>query len=973
MSKSGSGKKTIAAWSALFLVWIIGTIVSISFLAVSKTIITFLVGVVIVPVIILISALRWARKNKTERKGLRRTLMALLSLGLVAVIGLNAAVYKYHVVINQYLTKVKIDETELPKVTAEAKVVTEQIENEGIVLLENKQNALPLDVNNAREKNINIFGQASVRMFYGGSGSGAGDESANITLQQGLENAGFVVNNELTEFYKIHAPAKKKQNNLRLTGGDYTLSEPKISDISEEMLAKAEQFSDVALIVLARQGGEADDLPFETSKYGGSKDRHFLELSEAEEQLINMVTSRGFEKVIVVINAANAMELGFLDNEDIDAALLIGFPGSTGNNSIGNVLAGNVNPSGRLADTYAYDATSSPAYYNTGDFKYSNTAHKAIEKMTGEYDTFHTFVNYTEGIYVGYRYYETRYVDNATGKVDEAAYRKAVQYPFGYGLSYTSFKQEITDYQTTGDTISVEVKVTNTGNAAGKDVVQLYYTPPYYEGGIEKSHVVLGAFDKTEILEPGASETIKLEIPVEDMASYDYKNAKAYVLEAGTYEIKLMKNAHEAIDSRTYEVQEAVVYGEGHKRSSDQMTATNVFDDAHGDLTYVSRADWEGTLPKERATDKEASQALIQALDYKQVTDNPDDPDIVFADHGLTLEDVAGLEYDDPKWNDLLEQLSIEEMAKLIGFGGFGTQQVESVKKPATTDVDGPAGINNLLTGVKGTQYMNAVVLASTWNLELAAKMGETLAKEATIYRISGWYAPGMNIHRTPFSGRSFEYYSEDGYLSGKMGSSIVKGALSKGVYPHIKHFAMNDQDTNRYNVATWSNEQAIREIYLKPFEISVKEGGATAVMSAYNRIGTTWAGEHYGLLTTVLREEWGFKGLAVTDYDRFSFMVPDIAIRAGNSLMMTTLGDKPTEASTLTNTGKQAMRRASHDILYTVANSNALAINAAPYPYWLLLLGLGNVVVLGLLTLGFYKTTHRKTRKVDVKETQNF
>ncbi len=970
MSKTKGSKKTLEIIAIIAIVLIIATAITASFVSVGQMVKILLIGVIILGIVIFVFGFMQARRNPTEKKGKRRIWLSLLSLGVIAVVILNGVIYNFNVVINQYLAKAEIDEEERAKVTADAKTISEEVENEGIVLLENKGNALPLNVDNATEKNVNVFGQASVRMFYGGSGSGAGEEKENIDLQQGLENAGFVVNDELTDFYQEHAPEKEEQNNLNITGGDYTLSEPPNSEMSEDMWANAEQFSDVAFIVLARTGGEADDLPFDTAEYGGSEDRHFLELTEQEEELIDTVTSRDFEKVIVVLNSSNAMELGFLEEKEIDAAIWIGFPGSTGNNSVGNVLAGNVNPSGRLVDTYAYDVTSSPAYYNAGDFKYSNTEHKAVDKIFGEYDNFHTFVNYEEGIYVGYRYYETRFVDNETGEVDEEAYQQVVQYPFGYGLSYTSFDQEITDYQTTDDRITVEVTVTNTGDAAGKEVVQLYYTPPYYEGGMEKSHVVLGAFDKTELLEPGASETVKLEIPVEEMASYDDQHEKAYVLDHGTYEIKLMENAHVVIDSRTYEVNDTIVYNEENKRASDHMTATNVFDEARGDLTYVSRADWEGALPTERTEDKEASPELLQALEDPEVVNNPDDPDIVFADHGLELEDVAGLDYDDPKWNDLLEQLSVEEMAQLIGFGGYATQPLESINKPATTDVDGPAGINHLVNGLKGTQYPNAVVLSSTWNVDLVQQMGEALGNEALAYGISGWYAPGMNIHRTPFSGRNFEYYSEDGLLSGKMGSAVVQGALSKGVYPYIKHFAMNDQDTNRYGIATWSNEQAIRELYLKPFELSVKEGGATAVMSAYNRIGTTWAGVHEGLLTTVLREEWGFNGMVVTDFDRFPFMIPDLMIRAGNDLMLTTVGDKPTELSTETNTGKQAMRKASHNILYTVANSNALEINTTPYPYWLLALGAGDTILLALLALGFNKVTRRRNDVTGTSET---
>jgi len=971
MSKPKS-KKTTAIWVAILLALIIGTIVTVSIFSVSTMVTVLLVATSILAVAVLVYGFILARRSKAEKKGLRRLWLTLLSLGLVVVVGLNAGVYQYQVVINQYLSKVKVDETEQARVTEASKSMTEQIEDEGIVLLENKQNTLPLNISNDREKNVNVFGQASLKIVYGGSGSGSGDESANVTMQQGLEKAGFKVNSELTQFYETHAPAKKKVDVFALNGGDYTMSEPKTSDFSDKMLADAEKFSDVALIVLSRAGGEGGDLPLETAEYGGSKDRHYLQLSEAEEQLIKMVTSRDFKKVVVVVNSSNAMELGFLKNEGIDAAMLIGGPGSTGNNSVGSVLAGKVNPSGRLVDTYAYDVSSAPAFYNAGDFKYSNTEYQEVDKFGDKYPKFHSFVNYNEGIYVGYRFYETRYVNNETGLMDEESYRKAVQYPFGYGLSYSNFKQEITNYTTTDDKISVEVKVTNTGSTAGKEVVQLYYTAPYQVGEIEKSHVVLGAFDKTELLEPGASETVNLEMSVEDIASYDYKNKKAYVLDAGTYGIKLMHNAHDVIDSRTYEVKDTVVYSQDHKRSSDQATATNLFDEAAGDLTYVSRADWEGTLPKERTKGKEASEELIQALKNQKVIDNPEDKDIVFADHDLTLKDVVGLDYNDPKWNDLLEQLSVKEMAQLIGFGGYATQAVDSIKKPATMDPDGPAGINDLLTGLKGVQYTTEVVLASTWNVDLAKKMGETLADEAVVYGISGLYAPAMNIHRTPFSGRNFEYYSEDAVLSGKIGAAVVQGASTKGVYAYIKHFALNDQETNRDGVAVWSNEQAIRELYLKPFEISVKEGKTTAVMSSFNRIGTKWTGEHSGLLTGVLRNEWGFQGMVISDWDLYPHMNPDLAIRAGNDLMLTTLGDNPSKLSTDTNTGKQAMRTASHNILYTVANSNALDIVVTPYPYWLLLLGLADILLLALLALGFKKVTRQRKRETVVLSAEN-
>ena len=916
--------------------------------------------------------IKWTIKNKTERKWRRRIKYFFLSFGLVIVFVLNIGVNTFSAPIGLYLLSFKTNEEQLAEFTNNSKSLVEEIEDEGIVLLENKNNALPLNLSNEKEKNINVFGQASVALTYGGAGSGAGDESNNITLKEGLENAGLNVNSELTDFYKETLPSKDGVNVFELMGGNYKMYEPAPNEFSDELKSNAKEFSDVALIVFSRNGGEGGDLPFEMTNYGGDDKHNYLELSEAEKELINMVKSMNFKKVVVAVNSSNAMELGFLEDEGIDAAIWIGGPGSTGANSVGKVLAGEVNPSGRLVDTYAYDAMSSPAYYNAGDFKFTNSEYTDSSLFGGGKTAYHSFLEYQEGIYVGYRYYETRFVDNKTGKVDEEAYKKVVQYPFGYGLSYTDFKQEIVDYKTNKDTIIVDVKVTNTGNIAGKEVVQLYYTAPYYEGGIEKSHVVLGGFDKTGILQPGEDETVKIEIPVEEMASYDYKNEKAYVLEKGKYEIKLMKNAHEVIDSRDYEVDETVVYNENNKRTSDGIAATNQFDFAQGDMKFVSRADWEGTLPKERTKDKEASQEVLDQIADRSVQDNPDDEDIVFADHGLELKDMIGLDYNDPKWDQLLEQVSIEEMSKLIGFGAYNTRPVKSVGKPITNDIDGPAGLNGLLTGVKGVQYCTEVVVASTWNVDLAEKMGEYMANEAIANGVTGLYSPAVNIHRTPFSGRNFEYYSEDPFISGKMAASVVKGGSSKGVYYYLKHFALNDQESNRLEVTVWSNEQAIREIYLKAFEVPVKEANANAIMTSVNRIGAKWTGASYELLTTVLRNEWGFQGMVTTDNCMKDYADPDQAIRAGNDFMLMPLdinGTLPTEKSTETNTGRQAMRQATKNILFTVANSAGMQLASdIGFPTWIVMYALVDIILLSLLGFGFYRAAHKKYKKKEKK-----
>ncbi|MDX8045278.1 glycoside hydrolase family 3 N-terminal domain-containing protein [Gracilibacillus sp. S3-1-1] len=960
MSEKRNNKKLLGVLAVLFVVLSIASAIIMPVVSVPNAVKTVFISIIVLGLITLIVGFVWSKRNPTEKKVKRGILLSLLSLGVVIVMVFNGAVDYFNVAINQYLTKPQIDDEALEQVTNDSRELVERIEDEGIVLLENKENALPLDTSDEREKNVNVFGQASVQIVYGGSGSGAGDEEQNISLQQGLENAGFTVNKELTDIYEENKPEKEETDIFSLDGGDYTLSQPPEEAFTDEVKADAETFSDVALIVLSRSGGEGGDLPFETGEFGGSDDRHYLEVSEAEEDMIDMVTSMDFEKVVVVINSSNAMELGFLDNPGIDGAIVIGGPGATGNNSVGKVLAGDVNPSGRLVNIYAYDVTTSPAFYNAGDFKYSNTEHEGADD---EPDT-HTFLNYNEGIYVGYRYYETRYVDNETGEMDEEAYREAVQYPFGYGLSYTDFSQEIVDYQESNDLITVDIEVTNNGTQPGKEVVQLYYTPPYEIGGIEKSHVNLAAFDKTSMLEPGESETITLELAVEDMASYDAETEQAYVLDQGTYGIKLMNNSHDVIDQREYELSNKIVYNEENKRDSDFVVATNQFDDTKGDLTYVSRADWEGTLPTERTADKEATEEIIAAMEDLSVEDNPDDEPIVFAKNDLTLEDVVGLDYDDPKWGELLEQLSIEDMTLLIGYGGYGTQAIESIGKPATEELDGPAGINGIFSGVNGVQYVSEVVVASTWNMELAEQMGEYLANEALVYHITGIYGPAMNIHRTPFSGRNFEYYSEDPFISGKIGAAVVKGTNDQGVYTFIKHYALNDQETNRLGVATWANEQSIREIYLKAFELPVKEGGTTAMMSSFNRFGTKWAGAHEGLLKDVLRDEWGFRGVVITDFDGYEYMVPDQAIRGGTDLMLTPMGDEPTAKSKDTNTGQQAMREASHNILYTIANSKALEVNEKPYPWWIVLLSMADLLLLALLTLGFRKIATGKRRK---------
>lgn len=915
----------------------------------------FLVGWITKIIILLsISLIAYSIYRIVKIRKTRKFLYVLSSLLLGILIIFNLAVNQYAMIINTYFSASQINQSEVKKTTEQAMALTEKIEGEGAVLLENKNEVLPL-----QNQKVNVFGYASRNVVYGGTGSGGGKEDNNVDLQQGLKNAGFQVNDQLTTFYDDRYVPREKVNIHKLVGGDFNIHEPKASEYSESLLTSAKEFSDTALVVFSRNSGEGADITNEMKGYaGGTAGKHYLELSDDEAATLDLV-KENFDKVVVILNSSFPMELGFLDDEKIAGALWIGGPGSVGFNAVGEILAGEVNPSGRLVDTYAYDETSAPSFNNIGEFPYSNS------EFDYEKDTWHyKYVNYAESIYVGYRYYETRYIDNQTGEMDEAAYEKAVQYPFGYGLSYTNFKQEITNFKVDGNEAKMTVKVTNTGKKAGKDVVQLYYTPPYTIGGIEKSHVVLSGFAKTQELAPNQSEEVNLSFDVENMASYDEKQNKAYVLEKGNYEIKLMNNSHDVIDSKNYEVAKDIVFDQENKRESDQLSATNQFEDAKGDVQYLSRWNWEETMPKEMAQPKEASKELLKALKDQSVNEGKADP-IKFEKHGLELYDLKGVDYDDPKWDQLLEQLSVKDMENLITYGGFQTPAINSVKKPATIDADGPAGINHLVSQAHGNQYTSEVVVASTWNTELVEEMGAALGKEAKASNITGLYLPGVNIHRSPFGGRNFEYYSEDALLSGKIGSSLSKGAMDQGSYVFMKHFAMYDQETRRYEfptgAATWSTEQAMREVFLKPFEIAVKDSGITGIMSSYNRIGPKWVGESEALLQNVLRDEWGFRGTVISDFYKPQYMNVDQGLSAGNDLVLYLLPTKLNNVTTDTDWGQQNMRKASHNILYTVVNSHAYEVAETNVPNWIYLLVTINIAVFTFLLFCFTKTTHRK------------
>ena len=832
--------------------------------------------------------------------------------------------------------------------SAEATDLVEDIADEGIVLLKNEGRTLPLTAGS-----LNVFGWASTNPVYGGTGSGAlNDAYHTVTLLEGLENAGFTLNTELSDFYTAY---RADRPSIAMGTQDWTLPEPPASTYTDEMMANAKAFSDTALVVISRSGGEGADLPTDmaavidgswqdgTTSYAGSytnnsteyadfeQGQHYLELSKTERDMLDLVCSN-FENVVVVYNGANTMELGFADEyTQIKSVLWCPGTGQSGFNALGSILAGTVNPSGKTADTFVYDLTATPTWNNFRAFSYTNADEFAAAGFMIKSTTPH-FINHNESIYVGYRFYETA---AAEGVID---YATTVQYPFGYGLSYTSFSQTLSDLTVDGEgNISLDVTVTNTGSVAGKDVVEVYYNPPYTNGGIEKSTANLIAFDKTEMLEPGASETITITFKAEDMASYDADVNKAYVLEAGDYIISINSDSHTVIDSRTYNVPSTIVYGEGNARSTDATVATNQFDFADGGVTYLSRAD--GFANYAEATAAPASYEMSDELKASFINNGNYDPNeynnaddvmpTTGASNGLQLVDMRGVDYDDAQWDTFLDQLTINDMDTLIALGGFQTAAVPSIGKVQTYDCDGPASINNNFTGVGSVGFPSAVMIASTWNPDLASEFGRSIGKMADEMNTTGWYAPAMNNHRSAFAGRNFEYYSEDGVLSGKMAAKAIQGAEEFGVYAYMKHFALNDQEANRCDMlCTWADEQSIREIYLKPFEISVKEGGCDAVMSSFNYIGHKWAGACDELLNKVLRDEWGFVGMVLTDYfGVYGYMDADQAIRNGTDFCLVNYDTATNHVTDTTSaTGVQAMRQASKNILYTVVNSRAYA-----------------------------------------------
>ncbi len=919
---------------------------------------------------VLIIALVLAQKAK---KGFRHVVRWQAVLAFVAVIAVMVNMICYGPMysnVSGFLNASKVDLSD--ETVAQSRDMVKKLGEEGLILAKN-EGMLPLasDV-----KKLNVFGWDSINPILGGTGSGSSDSSSAVGILQSLQDAGYETNQTLTDLYTEY---RAERPEISMQGQDWTLPEPTADAYTDAIMSEAKDFSDTAVIVIGRSGGENADLPtdmygvihgtydlanvvssapdnfnFTRSSYtnNGSYDdfeegESYLELSRTEEDLVDKVCSE-FDHVIVVVNANNTMELSWVEEyEQIGAVILAPGTGASGFAALGEIINGSVNPSGKTVDTYVRDLTATPYYNNIGNHSYSNVKDLNDQGVAADASSMGnlSFVNYVEGIYVGYKFYETAAEE---GLLD---YEEHVQYPFGYGLSYTTFEKEIQNFKDNGDSISFDVEVTNTGDTAGRDVVEIYFTPPYETGGIEKASVNLIQFEKTEELEPGASAKVSFEIAKEDMASYDSEGIKlqggGYILEAGEYTISVRADSHTVSDEETFTVEKDIDYSKD-GRESDLETAVNQFEEySRGDFVQLSREDGFANYEEACAAPSEEQyvmsdevrekviESAVGTYDGTKYNDDADEMPAMGADNGLTLYELTGLDYDDPKWEELLDQLSFDDMVKLINIGGWQTTEVESVGKIATSDCDGPAGLSNFVTGAYGTAYPSEVLMAQTWNQNLAYELGQCMGQEYKEANNYGWYGPAMNTHRSAFAGRNFEYYSEDGVLAGRIAANQVNGAAEHGVYAYIKHFALNDQEINRTSMLmTFSSEQAIREIYLKPFEIAVKEfeGTSRAVMSSFNWIGTEPSCANSNLLNNVLRGEWGFVGMVESDYDgSYGYMITDHSIRNGNDLM---LGFGSAESNLLEDqsaTAVKAMRQACKNILYTVGNSGYYTVDKDP------------------------------------------
>ena len=875
---------------------------------------------------------------------------------------------------------------------AAGQAIAEEVAGEGAVLLLNN-GALPL----AAGTKVSTVSHSSVDIITCGTGAADIDTSTAPSLKEALEEVGLEVNPTLWGFYEdldkvmVEVNGVKRPQYARTPGklanqtsggsrNSYTVNEVPVDVYTADVKSSFAAYNGAAIVTISRIAGEGADLAID----GFVDGTNILELTENEKAMMEMVNEH-FDTVIVLINATNAMDCSFLYDYEVDAALWIGYTGEWGLNAVADILVGNVNPSGHLVDTYCFDNTTAPAMVGIYGGSFTNfdinDTSKWYDVYGAQLDGNHTYILYQEGIYVGYRYYETRYEDTVmgTGNAGDFDYDETVAFPFGYGLSYTTFQWS--DYRCAynqgSDLFTIQVKVTNTGDVAGKEVVQVYFQSPYTdydkENGIEKAAIELCGFGKTNLLEPGASEVVTITVKGEELAAYDENNARTYILDAGDYYLTAASNAHAAVNNvlaaKGYAVDGDAAFV--HRHTVEELDAetyalssatgypiTNRFDSAdlskYGiEVSYLSRSDWQGTWPQAmtlEATEQMFADGLYMYQTYQGIeTSVSEDIRAAYADaemptmgaqNGLNLAMYIGTDFDDPAWEDLLDQLTFEEMATMIGQGYHNTAAAASVGKPATIDDNGPQGFTQNLTGVAEavTAYTDENIMAATFNVELMERMGEMLGEDCMELGASGLYGPAMNIHRNAYAGRNFEYYSEDPFLSGAIAAAETRGIQSKGVYVYLKHFALNDNETGCRCISTWANEQSIREIYLKPFEMAVVDGDAHAVMNAFARFGVVWSGAHYGLMTEVLRNEWGFDGFGLTDFSgNAAFAAHGIMMKSYDVAHGVLAGTDSWDSSAVQWTDDllnlyrndpavcQAMRQAVHRILYTVANSNAM------------------------------------------------
>ena len=893
-----------------------------SYLTMCKNYVYAILALIIALVVIQVGTHFWVKKGTRHIVRWSSALAFVLAVVLVANLVCFGPLYNN---ISGALNATSVNLNE--DTEQQSKDTIKQVGEEGLVLVKN-DGLLPLSED---VTSLNVFGWDSTNPLFGGVGSGSSDGSSAVGIIQSLQDAGYQTNEELTKMYTDY---RSDRPGISMSAQDWTLPEPTIDYYTDEIMSDAENFSNTAVITIGRSGGEGADLPKDmnavingtydiakevavnakgkenlnyqylkgTYTNNGDYDdfdegEHYLQLSNTEEAMIDLVCST-FENVIVVINSNNTMELDWVDDYDsIGAVILAPGTGETGMSALGEIINGTVNPSGKTADTFVKDLTQTPTYNNFGNFSYENVKDlkKTIAKKDGAYQGNMSFVNYVEGIYVGYKFYETA---SEEGLIQ---YDDYVKYPFGYGLSYTTFSQEMKDFEMGEDAVTFNVEVTNTGDVAGKDVVEVYYNPPYTNGGIEKASVNLIQYEKTETLEPGDSQTIAFSIPLEDMASYDSQCIKTenggYILEAGDYTISIRSDSHTVLDEETFTLDKDIDYSET-GRSTDGVAATNQFADySTGTATYLSRAD--GFANYEDATAAPAEDAYqmddetmalmesVSTASYDStLTDNADDVmPTTGAENGLKLADLTGKAYDDEEWDKLLDELSIEDMVTLINVGGWQTVELSSIGKIATSDCDGPAGVSNFVTGVYGTAYPSEVLMAQTWNKDLLYLVGASMGQEYKDANNYGWYGPAMNLHRSAFAGRNFEYYSEDPLIAGKTGAAMVRGIQSRNVAASVKHFCCNNKETCRFESDSRVSERALREIYLKGFEIVVKEADPWTIMSSYNIVNGQRDSENKDLLTGILRDEWGFGGLVTTDW--WNHAEQYLEIQAGNDVKM--------------------------------------------------------------------------------------